>query len=84
MFFSIIIKVKQHEEFFPAFHALITEILQTLGKYDTKNIMIAWANAYSLEPVTDRYDAWWQEKAMVCSLQRLEHSLFMVVSTRIN
>ncbi|XP_026157518.1 centrosomal protein of 70 kDa isoform X2 [Mastacembelus armatus] len=28
---SIIIKVKQHEEFFPAFHALILEILQTLG-----------------------------------------------------
>ncbi|XP_026219205.1 centrosomal protein of 70 kDa isoform X2 [Anabas testudineus] len=28
---SIIVKVKQHEEFFPAFHALITEILKTLG-----------------------------------------------------
>uniref|UniRef100_A0A8C4IVJ4 Centrosomal protein of 70 kDa n=1 Tax=Dicentrarchus labrax TaxID=13489 RepID=A0A8C4IVJ4_DICLA len=34
---SIIVKVKQHEEFFPAFHALITDILQTLGKYDTIN-----------------------------------------------
>uniref|UniRef100_A0A3B5APH1 Centrosomal protein of 70 kDa n=1 Tax=Stegastes partitus TaxID=144197 RepID=A0A3B5APH1_9TELE len=32
---SIITKVKQHEEFFPAFHALVTEILQTLGKVDT-------------------------------------------------
>uniref|UniRef100_A0A3Q1BV94 Centrosomal protein of 70 kDa n=1 Tax=Amphiprion ocellaris TaxID=80972 RepID=A0A3Q1BV94_AMPOC len=31
---SIITKVKQHEEFFPAFHALVTEILQTLGKDD--------------------------------------------------
>nr|XP_046238665.1 centrosomal protein of 70 kDa [Scatophagus argus] len=28
---SIIIKVKQHEEFFPAFHALIVDILHTLG-----------------------------------------------------
>ncbi|XP_072235401.1 centrosomal protein of 70 kDa isoform X2 [Leuresthes tenuis] len=28
---SIIIKVKQHDEFFPAFHALITDVLHTLG-----------------------------------------------------
>ncbi|XP_075873578.1 centrosomal protein of 70 kDa isoform X2 [Nelusetta ayraudi] len=28
---SIIIKVKQHEEFFPAFHTLILDILQILG-----------------------------------------------------
>lgn len=27
---SIIVKVKQHEEFFPAFHALVVDILQTL------------------------------------------------------
>ena len=31
-FSSIIIKVKQHDEFFPAFHALITDVLHTLGK----------------------------------------------------
>lgn len=34
LFFSIIMKVKQHEEFFPAFHALVTGILQTLGKFN--------------------------------------------------
>uniref|UniRef100_A0A8C2X1W2 Centrosomal protein of 70 kDa n=1 Tax=Cyclopterus lumpus TaxID=8103 RepID=A0A8C2X1W2_CYCLU len=28
---SIIVKVKQHEEFFPAFHALTVDILHTLG-----------------------------------------------------
>ncbi|KAM4560432.1 centrosomal protein of 70 kDa isoform 2-T2 [Odontesthes bonariensis] len=28
---SIITKVKQHDEFFPAFHALITDVLHTLG-----------------------------------------------------
>lgn len=28
---SIIVKVKQHEEFFPAFHTLIMDILHTLG-----------------------------------------------------
>ncbi|XP_056287588.1 centrosomal protein of 70 kDa isoform X2 [Pseudoliparis swirei] len=28
---SIIVKVKQHDEFFPAFHGLVTEILHTLG-----------------------------------------------------
>uniref|UniRef100_UPI003AAD46F8 centrosomal protein of 70 kDa isoform X1 n=1 Tax=Centroberyx gerrardi TaxID=166262 RepID=UPI003AAD46F8 len=28
---SIIIKVKQHEDFFPAFHSLVMELLQTLG-----------------------------------------------------
>ncbi|KAM8903494.1 centrosomal protein of 70 kDa isoform 2-T2 [Spinachia spinachia] len=28
---SIILKVKQHNEFFPAFHALIVDMLQTLG-----------------------------------------------------
>ncbi|XP_034720771.1 centrosomal protein of 70 kDa isoform X2 [Etheostoma cragini] len=27
----ILVKVKQHQEFFPAFHALITDILHTLG-----------------------------------------------------
>uniref|UniRef100_A0A3Q0T982 Centrosomal protein of 70 kDa n=1 Tax=Amphilophus citrinellus TaxID=61819 RepID=A0A3Q0T982_AMPCI len=32
---SIVMKVKQHDKFFPAFHALFTEILHTLGKYDT-------------------------------------------------
>lgn len=30
---SIIVKVKQHEEFFPAFHALVLDILHTLGKH---------------------------------------------------
>lgn len=29
---SIIVKLKQHEEFFPAFHALTVDILETLGK----------------------------------------------------
>lgn len=29
---SIIVKLKQYEEFFPAFHALTVDILQTLGK----------------------------------------------------
>lgn len=29
---SIIVKLKQHEEFFPAFHALTVDILRTLGK----------------------------------------------------
>ncbi|XP_070711835.1 centrosomal protein of 70 kDa [Pempheris klunzingeri] len=28
---SVIVKVRQHEEFFPAFHGLITDILHTLG-----------------------------------------------------
>ncbi|XP_040031165.2 centrosomal protein of 70 kDa isoform X1 [Gasterosteus aculeatus] len=28
---SIILKVKQHDDFFPAFHALIVDMLQTLG-----------------------------------------------------
>uniref|UniRef100_H2SPN9 Centrosomal protein of 70 kDa n=1 Tax=Takifugu rubripes TaxID=31033 RepID=H2SPN9_TAKRU len=28
---SILVKLKQHEEFFPAFHALTVDILQTLG-----------------------------------------------------
>lgn len=37
LFSSIIVKVKQHEEFFPAFHALIMDILHTLGKYDATN-----------------------------------------------
>ncbi|XP_023117292.1 centrosomal protein of 70 kDa isoform X2 [Amphiprion ocellaris] len=38
---SIITKVKQHEEFFPAFHALVTEILQTLGVSHLDNILPA-------------------------------------------
>lgn len=29
--FSIFVKIKQHQEFFPAFHALIVDILQVLG-----------------------------------------------------
>uniref|UniRef100_A0A3P8SX94 Centrosomal protein of 70 kDa n=1 Tax=Amphiprion percula TaxID=161767 RepID=A0A3P8SX94_AMPPE len=40
-FSSIITKVKQHEEFFPAFHALVTEILQTLGVSHLDNILPA-------------------------------------------
>ncbi|XP_029924274.1 centrosomal protein of 70 kDa [Myripristis murdjan] len=28
---SVIVKVKQHDEFFPAFHSLVLELLQTLG-----------------------------------------------------
>ncbi|XP_035533316.1 centrosomal protein of 70 kDa isoform X2 [Morone saxatilis] len=38
---SIIVKVKQHEEFFPAFHALITDILQTLGVSHLDDILPA-------------------------------------------
>ncbi|XP_010743904.2 centrosomal protein of 70 kDa isoform X1 [Larimichthys crocea] len=38
---SIIIKVKQHDEFFPAFHALITDILQTLGVSHLNDILPA-------------------------------------------
>ncbi|KAM9328464.1 centrosomal protein of 70 kDa [Pholidichthys leucotaenia] len=38
---SIIIKVKQHEEFFPAFHTLITEILHTLGVNHLEDIVPA-------------------------------------------
>ena len=30
-FASIISKVKEHEEFFPAFYSLVMELLQTLG-----------------------------------------------------
>ncbi|KAK9524321.1 hypothetical protein VZT92_018170 [Zoarces viviparus] len=37
----IIIKVKQHEEFFPAFHALIMDILQTLGVSQLDDILPA-------------------------------------------
>ncbi|XP_047433072.1 centrosomal protein of 70 kDa isoform X2 [Mugil cephalus] len=38
---SIITKMKQHEEFFPTFHALITEILQTLGVSHLDDILPA-------------------------------------------
>ncbi|XP_035768808.1 centrosomal protein of 70 kDa [Neolamprologus brichardi] len=38
---SIIMKVKQHEEFFPAFHALVTAILQTLGVSHLDDILPA-------------------------------------------
>uniref|UniRef100_UPI0037E81F55 centrosomal protein of 70 kDa isoform X2 n=1 Tax=Semicossyphus pulcher TaxID=241346 RepID=UPI0037E81F55 len=38
---SIIIKVKQHDEFFPAFHALITDILDTLGVSHLDDILPA-------------------------------------------
>ncbi|XP_041822220.1 centrosomal protein of 70 kDa isoform X2 [Chelmon rostratus] len=38
---SIIVKVKQHEEFFPAFHALIVDILQTLGVSQLDDILPA-------------------------------------------
>ncbi|XP_038571591.1 centrosomal protein of 70 kDa-like [Micropterus salmoides] len=38
---SIIVKVKQHEEFFPAFHALIMDILQTLGVSQLDDILPA-------------------------------------------
>ncbi|XP_044043809.1 centrosomal protein of 70 kDa isoform X7 [Siniperca chuatsi] len=38
---SIIVKVKQHDEFFPAFHGLIMEILQTLGVSDLDDILPA-------------------------------------------
>uniref|UniRef100_A0A3B4GK92 Centrosomal protein of 70 kDa n=1 Tax=Pundamilia nyererei TaxID=303518 RepID=A0A3B4GK92_9CICH len=41
LFFSIIMKVKQHEEFFPAFHALVTGILQTLGVSHLDDILPA-------------------------------------------
>ncbi|XP_068446740.1 centrosomal protein of 70 kDa isoform X2 [Clinocottus analis] len=38
---SIIVKVKQHEEFFPAFHALILDMLQTLGVSHLDDILPA-------------------------------------------
>ncbi|XP_049425892.1 centrosomal protein of 70 kDa isoform X2 [Epinephelus fuscoguttatus] len=38
---SVIIKVKQHEEFFPAFHALIMDIFQTLGVSHLDDILPA-------------------------------------------
>ncbi|KAG7999412.1 Centrosomal protein of 70 kDa [Nibea albiflora] len=38
---SIIIKVKQHDEFFPAFHALITDVLHTLGVSHLNDILPA-------------------------------------------
>ncbi|GAA6225956.1 centrosomal protein of 70 kDa [Lates japonicus] len=38
---SIIIKVKQHEEFFPTFHALIMEMLQILGVCHLDDILPA-------------------------------------------
>lgn len=37
---SIIVKVKQHEEFFPAFHALVLDILQTLGNDSKRTIFL--------------------------------------------
>uniref|UniRef100_A0A8C5DRG6 Centrosomal protein of 70 kDa n=1 Tax=Gouania willdenowi TaxID=441366 RepID=A0A8C5DRG6_GOUWI len=38
LFSSIIVKVRQHEEFFPAFQALVTDILHTLGESDTPQL----------------------------------------------
>ncbi|XP_036947189.1 centrosomal protein of 70 kDa [Acanthopagrus latus] len=38
---SIIVKVKQHDEFFPAFHALTTDILHTLGVSHLDDILPA-------------------------------------------
>ncbi|XP_054882021.1 centrosomal protein of 70 kDa isoform X2 [Poeciliopsis prolifica] len=38
---SIIIKVKQHDEFFPAFHNLVTEILKILGVNHLDDILPA-------------------------------------------
>ncbi|XP_073318564.1 centrosomal protein of 70 kDa [Pagrus major] len=38
---SIIVKVKQHDEFFPAFHALTMDILQTLGVSHLDDILPA-------------------------------------------
>uniref|UniRef100_A0A3B4Y1S2 Centrosomal protein of 70 kDa n=1 Tax=Seriola lalandi dorsalis TaxID=1841481 RepID=A0A3B4Y1S2_SERLL len=35
VFLSIIAKARQHDEFFPPFRALVTDILQILGKNDT-------------------------------------------------
>jgi len=32
VFNSIIVKLKEHEEFFPVFHSFILELLQTLGE----------------------------------------------------
>lgn len=32
VFHSIIVKLKEHEEFFPVFHSFILELLQTLGE----------------------------------------------------
>lgn len=33
LFVSIIVKLKEHEEFFPAFNSLVLELLNTLGTY---------------------------------------------------
>ncbi|XP_023817354.1 centrosomal protein of 70 kDa isoform X2 [Oryzias latipes] len=38
---SVILKVKQHDEFLPAFHRLITDILQTLGVTHLEEILPA-------------------------------------------
>lgn len=38
---SILVKVKQHEEFFPAFHALVMDILQVLGVSHLDHILPA-------------------------------------------
>ncbi|KAF7658826.1 hypothetical protein LDENG_00007260 [Lucifuga dentata] len=38
---TIIEKVKQHEEFFPAFHALVMDILQTLGLSRMEDVLPA-------------------------------------------
>lgn len=33
IFFSIIYKLEEHDDFFPAFHALINNLLRVLGKH---------------------------------------------------
>lgn len=35
LFYSILIKVKQYEEFFPPFQTLMMDMFQILGKFDT-------------------------------------------------
>lgn len=48
MLVSIILKVKEHEEFFPAFYFLVQELLQTLGKETLPS-----NNAFCLKSFTD-------------------------------
>uniref|UniRef100_A0A146Y8Y7 Centrosomal protein of 70 kDa n=1 Tax=Fundulus heteroclitus TaxID=8078 RepID=A0A146Y8Y7_FUNHE len=47
---SIIIRVKQHDEFFPAFHSLVTEILNVLGLSHLDDILPALTSLKQTAP----------------------------------
>ncbi|KAM4537592.1 centrosomal protein of 70 kDa isoform 2-T2 [Fundulus diaphanus] len=49
-FSSIMIKVKQHDEFFPAFHSLVTEILNILGLSHLDDILPALTSLKQTAP----------------------------------